>query len=112
MLLGMYPPKKNNYVIKESQKASAVPPVEGFDFGPWIAEMGTEALPFQTTVFPIQMNGHSYDFMLALDSSNCEKIKNQRLTAKEDIDKNVQKIVNESKNPQAKQLLTQHLADW
>jgi len=40
--------------------------------------------------------------MLALDSSNCEKIKNQRLTAKEDIDKNVQKIVNESKNPQAK----------
>ena len=46
MLLGMYPPKKNNYEIKPEQKMNAVPPVEGFDFGPWIAEMGNEALPF------------------------------------------------------------------
>jgi len=27
--------------------------VEGFDFKPWIDEMGLEALPFQTTIFPI-----------------------------------------------------------
>jgi hypothetical protein len=46
MLLGMYPPGKNNYEIKEDQKLNAVPPVEGFDFTPWINEMGTEALPF------------------------------------------------------------------
>jgi len=34
--------------------------------------MGLEALPYQTTVFPIQMNGWSYDYMLALDNSNCK----------------------------------------
>lgn len=71
MLLGIYPPKMNNYVIKEEQKYNAVPPIEGFDFSPWIEEMGLEALPFQTTIFPIQMNGWSYDYMLALDTQNC-----------------------------------------
>ena len=53
MLLGLYPPGKNNYKITEEQKYNAVPPVEGFDFKPWIDEMGLEALPYQTTVFPI-----------------------------------------------------------
>ena len=53
MLLGLYPPGQNNYVIKEDQKYNAVPPIEGFDFKPWIDEMGLEALPYQTTIFPI-----------------------------------------------------------
>lgn len=61
MLLGLYPPGKNNYKIEASQKYNAVPPVDGFDFGPWIEELGLAALPFQTTIFPIQMNGWSYD---------------------------------------------------
>mmetsp|Transcript_4583 Transcript_4583/g.6954 ORF Transcript_4583/g.6954 Transcript_4583/m.6954 type:complete len:348 (-) Transcript_4583:32-1075(-) len=73
MLLGLYPPTKNNYVLEESQKYTAIPPVEGFDFTPWIEEMGLEALPHQTTVFPIQMNGWSYDYFLALDNVNCPK---------------------------------------
>lgn len=71
MMLGIYPPTKNNYVLEESQKYNAVPPIEGFDFKPWIDEMGLEALPHQTTIFPIQMNGWSYDYMLALDDTNC-----------------------------------------
>jgi len=45
MLLGIYPPGKNNYVLEDNQIANAVPPIEGFDFGPWIKEMGNEALP-------------------------------------------------------------------
>jgi hypothetical protein len=71
MLLGMYPPGKNNYVLEEDQKANAVPPIENFDFTPWINEMGNEALPHQTTIFPIQMNGWSYDYLLSLDNVNC-----------------------------------------
>ena len=46
MLLGLYPPGQNNYTLKEEQKDNAVPPIEGFDFKPWIDEMGLEALPF------------------------------------------------------------------
>lgn len=75
-MLGLYPPGKNNYVIEESQKYNAVPPIENFDFKPWIDEMekeyGNAALPHQTTIFPIQMNGWSYDYMLALDDDNCK----------------------------------------
>lgn len=71
MMLGIFPPGENNYVLEESQKYNAVPPIEGFDFKPWIDEMGLEALPHQTTIFPIQMNGWSYDYMLALDDTNC-----------------------------------------
>lgn len=78
MLLGLYPPGMNNYQIREDQKFNAVPPIEGFDFTPWINEMGTEALPFNTTIFPIQMNGWSYDYMLALDDQNCETVGTQR----------------------------------
>jgi len=73
MLLGIYPPGKNNYVLEDNQIANAVPPIEGFDFGPWIKEMGNEALPHQTTIFPIQMNGWSYDYLLALDGGNCHQ---------------------------------------
>jgi hypothetical protein len=35
--------------------------------------MGLEALPYQTTVFPIQMNGWGYDYLLATDNDNCKK---------------------------------------
>ena len=42
MMLGIYPPGKNNYKITEDQKYHAVPPIEGFDFKPWIDEMGLE----------------------------------------------------------------------
>jgi hypothetical protein len=82
MLLGLYPPGMNNYKITEEQKYNAVPPVEGFDFKPWIDEMGLEALPYQTTVFPIQMNGWSYDYMLALDDLNCPTRAAQKSTIK------------------------------
>jgi len=78
MMLGIFPPGENNYVLEESQKYNAVPPIEGFDFKPWIDEMGLEALPHQTTIFPIQMNGWSYDYMLALDDENCPKRKQYR----------------------------------
>lgn len=91
MLLGMYPPKKNNYVITEEQKYNAVPPVEGFDFKPWIDQMDLAALPFQTTIFPIQMNGHSYDYMLALDEDNCAAAKKARTAAKSEIDGDINK---------------------
>lgn len=78
MMLGIFPPGENNYVLEESQKYNAVPPIEGFDFKPWIDEMGLEALPHQTTIFPIQMNGWSYDYMLALDDGNCPKRNQER----------------------------------
>jgi hypothetical protein len=45
MLLGIYPPGANNYVLTDEQKANAIPPIENFDFTPWINEMGNEALP-------------------------------------------------------------------
>ena len=86
MLLGLYPPGQNNYKLEESQRYNAVPPIDGFDFTPWIKEMGLEALPFQTTIFPIQMNGWSYDYMLALDDDNCYKRKNSRAAKKDQID--------------------------
>lgn len=53
MMLGLYPPGQNNYKLTEEQRYKAVPPIEGFDFTEWIEEMGLEALPHQTTVFPI-----------------------------------------------------------
>ena len=71
MMLGLYPPGQNNYQITEEQKYNAIPPIDNFDFKPWIDEMGLEALPHNTTIFPIQMNGWSYDYMLALDNENC-----------------------------------------
>jgi hypothetical protein len=92
MLLGLYPPGKNNYKITEEQKYNAVPPVEGFDFKPWIDEMGLEALPYQTTVFPIQMNGWSYDYMLALDDDNCPTRAAQRKTVHDQVETNVKAI--------------------
>ena len=69
-----------------------MPPVEGFDFTPWINEMGLEALPYQTTVFPIQMNGWSYDYMLAMDDTNCPARGNQRATLKDALDKSAKDI--------------------
>lgn len=96
MLLGLYPPGKNNYVLKEEQRYNAVPPIEGFDFGPWIEEMGLEALPHQTTIFPIQMNGWSYDYMLALDDTNCPARKAVRDNAQSAIESSVKKIAKEN----------------
>ena len=46
MLLGIYPPGQNNYTITDDQKERAVPPIQGFNFTPWINEMGNEALPY------------------------------------------------------------------
>ena len=89
MMLGIYPPGENNYKIEESQKYNAVPPIEGFDFKPWIDEMGLEALPHQTTIFPIQMNGWSYDYMLALDDDNCPTRAQKRAEIKATIDTSV-----------------------
>jgi hypothetical protein len=48
--------------------------------------MGLEALPYQTTIFPIQMNGWSYDYMLALDDTNCKARRDARATIKPRID--------------------------
>lgn len=92
MLHGLYPPGKNNYKITEEQKYNAVPPVEGFDFKPWIDEMGLEALPYQATVFPIQMNGHSYDYMLALDDDNCPARGVQRQSIADKLDASAKAI--------------------
>jgi hypothetical protein len=92
MLLGLYPPGKNNYKITEEQKYNAVPPVEGFDFKPWIDEMGLEALPYQTTVFPIQMNGWSYDYLLALDDENCPTRAAQRKTVNDKVEASAKSI--------------------
>ena len=99
MMLGIYPPKKNNYVLEEHQKYNAVPPIEGFDFKPWIDEMGLEALPYQTTIFPIQMNGWSYDYMLALDDINCPA----RAAARSTVDAQRQQAI--------KDTITQKLPD-
>lgn len=96
MLLGVYPPGKNNYKLEEKQKYNAVPPVDGFDFTPWIEEMGLEALPFQTTIFPIQMNGWSYDYMLALDDDNCPKRAQVREAGKADLATAINNAVNAS----------------
>ena len=85
-MLGIYPPGKNNYVLEENQKYHAVPPIEGFDFKPWIDEMGLEALPHQTTIFPIQMNGWDYDYMLALDDVNCPKRGEARSSSQKEIE--------------------------
>lgn len=52
--------------------------------------MGLEALPFQTTIFPIQMNGWSYDYMLALDDDNCPKRKQARDGIRSSVDAAVQ----------------------
>jgi hypothetical protein len=93
MMLGVYPPGKNNYKITEEQKYNAVPPIEGFDFKPWIDEMGLEALPHQTTIFPIQMNGWSYDFMLALDDTNCPARGAARKAVQPQVDNAVKAIV-------------------
>jgi len=51
--------------------------------------MGLEALPHQTTIFPIQMNGWSYDYMLALDDVNCPRRSQVRGTKTADIDTQV-----------------------
>lgn len=72
-----------------------MPPVDGFDFKPWIDEMGLEALPYQTTVFPIQMNGWSYDYMLALDDSNCQARGTERQTIATKLDNSVKAIAAE-----------------
>mmetsp|Transcript_9811 Transcript_9811/g.16524 ORF Transcript_9811/g.16524 Transcript_9811/m.16524 type:complete len:276 (+) Transcript_9811:393-1220(+) len=96
MLLGLYPPKMNNYVLEESQKYNAVPPIEGFDFGPWIEEMGLEALPHQTTIFPIQMNGWSYDYMLALDDDNCAKRQSERAAIAQQVKEGVDKVAKDN----------------
>jgi len=54
--------------------------------------MGLEALPYQTTVFPIQMNGWSYDYMLAMDDTNCKARGTQRQTIAETLDKSAKDI--------------------
>lgn len=110
MLLGLYPPGKNNYKIEASQKYNAVPPVDGFDFGPWIEELGLAALPFQTTIFPIQMNGWSYDYMLALDDENCPKRKTARDAVKSEIDTAVQAEV--ASSPLAEPVKARFKSDW
>jgi hypothetical protein len=35
---------------------NAIPPIDGVDFKSMIESLGQEALPHQTTIFPIQMN--------------------------------------------------------
>ena len=69
---GMFPPGKNDYLLKESQKANAIPPVYNFDFKEWIDEMGSESLPYQATIFPIQMEGEDDDYMLNINDNNCK----------------------------------------
>jgi hypothetical protein len=39
-----------------------------------IDSLGQEALPHQTTTFPIQMNEWQSDHLLAIDEHNCPKL--------------------------------------
>lgn len=87
-----------------------MPPVDGFDFKPWIDEMGLEALPFQTTIFPIQMNGWSYDYMLALDEDNCPKVKQARDANKNKLDAAIQTEV--QKYQFAENIKEHFKSDW
>jgi len=52
-----------------------VPPIEGFDFTPWIEEMGADALPFGLNVFPIEQLGIDVDRMLSINEDNCDRFK-------------------------------------
>jgi hypothetical protein len=54
-----------------------VPPIEGFDFTPWIEEMGADALPFGLNVFPIEQLGIEVDRMLAINEDNCDRFKEE-----------------------------------
>ena len=86
--------------------------MEGFDFKPWIDEMGLEALPFQTTIFPIQMNGWSYDYMLAMDDENCPKRAKAKADAKtkSTVDTAVKALVEKASLPDS---IKSHLrGDW
>lgn len=65
--------------------------------------MGLEALPYQTTVFPIQMNGWSYDYMLALDNDNCPQRAAQRETVHDQVEANVKTIAAASEQPEIQQ---------
>ena len=66
--------------------------------------MGLEALPYQTTVFPIQMNGWSYDYMLAVDDVNCEERAKQRATVQTQVDDKVKEVVS-AKLPEFQELI-------
>lgn len=68
LMMGMFPNKQNNYTVTDNR---AQPPMKGFDFSQWYDQMDKEALPNQTTVFPIQMNGPQYDFVLSINDENC-----------------------------------------
>jgi hypothetical protein len=52
-----------------------VPPIEGFDFSAWIAEMGADALPYGLNVFPIEQLGPEVDRMLSINADNCSRFK-------------------------------------
>jgi hypothetical protein len=54
-----------------------VPPIEGFDFSPWIEEMGADALPFGLNVFPIEQLGIEVDRMLSINEDNCERFREE-----------------------------------
>ena len=111
MLLGLYPPGKNNYVLGEHQKYNAVPPIEGFDFKPWIDEMGLEALPHQTTIFPIQMNGWSYDYKLALDDINCQARANARKDLLKNFPSTANSIADQKGTPAIKEFFSKYSWD-
>lgn len=69
--------------------------------------MGLEALPYQTTVFPIQMNGWSYDYMLAMDDTNCKARGTQRQTIADTLDKSAKDIA-ASQYPEMQQYFDKH----
>jgi hypothetical protein len=58
--------------------------------------LGLEALPYQTTIFPIQMNGWSYDYMLAIDDVNCEARGKARTVSQDAINKKIADLVTET----------------
>jgi hypothetical protein len=93
MLLGLYPPGENINTLKDEQIERAVPPIEDFDFDPWTSQMGNAALPYQTTVFPIQMEGISYDYMLGMNDTKCSPLEKAHLSKKPELDAVVKEIV-------------------
>ena len=55
--------------------------------------MGNAALPYQTTVFPIQMEGISYDYMLGMNDTKCSPLEKAHLSKKSELDAVVKEIV-------------------
>lgn len=63
--------------------------------------MGHEALPYQTTVFPIQMNGIEYDYLLGMNATKCATLGRAYTAMQPELDEKVRALVAEATVPQS-----------